>query len=594
MGMRKFLSIAVFVFLLFGAMPGPAVCEDDEIPKCSGVNRIEINDPAELKGEPNDLKRVTLEIFRTRDSNDNQIRKIEISMEVHSRYYARPPEVCAFIFTLQLTDTTGKTGIVQDVYATQSFPGNSVFTISDKNSDGSIIQSIEEANKIKLICANVQFVMGTFNTETEVFTKTDETEWSDKMVDFADTTQPPNPIDFRAENEYGCVKLSWKKAQKASGEMAVDHYLVYKNGTLLKKLESSTLNFKDCEVEQGKTYKYSVSAVSPWLVESPKAPLTFTYTPAAKVLPEKNSVEFGFIELDRVKPVKLRLTNYGDIEAQTLLEPSDDWITINPSNIKIEKSKRVEIEIGVDTVKLTPNRNYEGTIKITWGTTDFQIVSVTIQVKPDVTPPDITADLFTEVTNQLQYTVTGTVELGASVWVNNVKAQVDNDKFKAIVNLFPAPSATPIEVKASDKFNNTVKKNVGKIINILNSKVVLTIGSEKMIVNDKEIAIKPAPTIIGGKTLVPLRAVADAFGAAVNWDAPTKTATISLRDKTIQITLDKDIAIINGEAKPIGSKAINIGGKILVPFRFIAEALGAKVDYNAETKTITLSLEIRP
>lgn len=593
--MKRVLAVFATMLIVSATMPGRVICEDGETPSCGGVNRIEINDPAELKGEPNDLKRVTLEIFRSRDSEGKQVRKIKVEFSVHSRYEAKDDNILAIIMELKLLTTTGETIQTRNVFGfSGTLTGAAELYLSDLETKDSIISSIEEANKIKLVCANIMFTLGLFNTKTESITICDETEWSDKMVDFADTTQPPNPTDVKAENDIGCLKISWAKPQKSTLNMEIDHYRFYRDGQFLKKLDPSTTYFKDCDIEAGKTYKYSISAVSPWLVEGPKAPLTITYTPIAKIIPDKDTVDFGLIEAEKVKPVKVRLSNYGDIDADVKLEASDEWIVATPATLKIDKAKRTDIEISLDPNKVKPNMSYEGTVKITWGTNDFQMISVLARIKPDTTPPEITVDQFTEVTNQLQYTISGNVEPGASVWVNNIAATVEGDKFKATINLLPAPSSTNVEVKATDKYKNTAKINAGKIINILNSKVILIIGSEKMYVNDKEVAIKPAPTIVAGKTLVPLRAVADAFGASVNWDANTRTATIVLREKTIQITLDKDTAIVNGEVKAIGSKAVNIGGRVMVPFRFIAEALGAKVDYNAETKSITLVLVVRP
>lgn len=594
--MKRVLAAFVTLLIVFSAFPGGVICEDEDMPSCGGTNRIEINDPAELKGEPNDIKTVTLEVTRSRDADGKQIRKLTITATTHSRFEAVGDNVLGVIMLLQVIDSSGNSTTFQDIFSFSGVlsGGMGYIGISDKDSDKSIIEGIEAKNNTKLVCANIKFVLMIQDVNTRETKNCDETEWSDKMVDLADTTQPQNPTDLKAENEYGCIKISWAKPQKSSLNMEIDHYKFYKDGKFVKKLESTATYYKDCDIEAGGSYKYSICAVSPWLVEGPKAPINVTYTPVAKVLPDKDSIDFGFVETERLKPIKVKLTNYGDIDADVKLGPSDDWIVVNPSTLKIEKSKRTDIEISVDQSKVKPNASYEGTIKITWGTTDFQMISVVVRIKPDTTPPEITVDPITEVSNHLQYTITGIVEPGASVWVNNVTATIEGDKFKATINIIPAPSLTNVEVKAIDKNNNTIKKNIGKIVNILSSNVVLVIGSEKMTVNGKDVVIKPAPTIISGKTLVPLRAVADAFGASVNWDAASKTATIVLREKTIKITLDKDTAIINGEPKAIGSKAINLGGRVMVPFRFIAEALGAKVDYNAETKSITLILVVRP
>jgi hypothetical protein len=58
--------------------------------------------------------------------------------------------------------------------------------------------------------------------------------------------------------------------------------------------------------------------------------------------------------------------------------------------------------------------------------------------------------------------------------------------------------------------------------------VVLTIGSKIMKVKGKEKTIPVAPQIINGTTMLPLRAIAEAFGLNIGWDEKTKTVTIKL------------------------------------------------------------------
>lgn len=593
--MKKILSLIICLVMSIVIVPATMRADDDAPINCSGVNRIEVNDPAEKKGGPNDLKRVVLEVMRSRNSEGRQVRKTFILFSVHSRFEAKGDYGLAIIMELKLYTQDGKIFQTRDIFGLQGvLSGAMELYISDKDSANSIIESIETQNNIKLICANIKFTLALVDLVNETFETCDETEWSSDTVDFADTTQPLNPQDLKAENDVGCVKVTWKKPQAMSGEMQIENYRIYKDGKLIGTVPPNATIYKDCDVVAGTTYKYAVCGVSPWNIESPKSPLTYTYTPAPKIIPDKTEVDFGQIEIDKLKSQKIKLSNYGDMDAECKLESTDDWFTVTPASLKIEKTKRADIEIAINPDKVKPNTQYEGSIKVTWGSSDFLMISVGAYVKPDKTPPDFKINEITEVTNQLQYVITGTVEQGATVVVNNIPATVEGDKFKLTINLLPAPSITQVEIKATDRFGNSIKKNVGKIVNILNSKIILVIGSEKMTVNEKEVAIKPAPQIIGGKTLVPLRAVADAFGATVNWDANSKTASIILRDKTILITLDKDTAMINGAPAPIGSKAILLGGRVMVPFRFIAEALGAKVDYNNETRTITLSLEVRP
>ncbi len=87
------------------------------------------------------------------------------------------------------------------------------------------------------------------------------------------------------------------------------------------------------------------------------------------------------------------------------------------------------------------------------------------------------------------------------------------------------------------------------------------------------------PVILEQRTLVPIRAVAEALGAEVEWDHATKTATITLDGKVLTMTLGD---LIEGMDVP----AQGIDGRIMVPLRYVSEALGAYVMWFPQDKRI--------
>lgn len=112
----------------------------------------------------------------------------------------------------------------------------------------------------------------------------------------------------------------------------------------------------------------------------------------------------------------------------------------------------------------------------------------------------------------------------------------------------------------------------------------------RVIVNGSEL-INASPEIINGNTMVPVRAIFEALGARVDWDSNTKTAYGYSADGSIivEITIDSNIAYVNGKVKALAQSAVISGGRTLVPARFISEALGADVVWNANTKTVVIS-----
>lgn len=81
----------------------------------------------------------------------------------------------------------------------------------------------------------------------------------------------------------------------------------------------------------------------------------------------------------------------------------------------------------------------------------------------------------------------------------------------------------------------------------------------------------------GNRTLVPLRFIAETFGAEVDWDDATKTVTIKADDKEIKMVADELEYTINGESKYLDVPATITQDRTFVPIRMVSENLGKEV-----------------
>lgn len=89
------------------------------------------------------------------------------------------------------------------------------------------------------------------------------------------------------------------------------------------------------------------------------------------------------------------------------------------------------------------------------------------------------------------------------------------------------------------------------------------------------------PFVQNGRTLVPVRFIAESFGAAVTWESSTQTAVISTEIRTIRIRLYSMEMTVNGQSETLDVPAMATGGRIFVPVRALAEALGKEVFYDS-------------
>jgi hypothetical protein len=104
----------------------------------------------------------------------------------------------------------------------------------------------------------------------------------------------------------------------------------------------------------------------------------------------------------------------------------------------------------------------------------------------------------------------------------------------------------------------------------------------KFTVRGKEINFDVPPVIKEGRTLVPVRAIAESLGAIVNFNSTTNTVTITKDSKTIQIVLGQTKVYVNEQEVTLDVPAESISNRTFVPIRFIAQILGKTVDYDKD------------
>ena len=101
------------------------------------------------------------------------------------------------------------------------------------------------------------------------------------------------------------------------------------------------------------------------------------------------------------------------------------------------------------------------------------------------------------------------------------------------------------------------------------------------------------PIIVDSRTLVPVRAVFEALGFYVGWDPDTQTATLTSDSHVVVISIGSAIFTTNGEEMPpLDVYAQIIGGSTMLPIRAVLESVGYEVDWDDETNTVLITYEI--
>ena len=113
-----------------------------------------------------------------------------------------------------------------------------------------------------------------------------------------------------------------------------------------------------------------------------------------------------------------------------------------------------------------------------------------------------------------------------------------------------------------------------------------TAGAVDLYVDTNKIETDTPPAVVDGRTLVPVRAIFEAIGATVTWDATTSTATGIRGDVVVSIQINNTTAHVNGEPRTLDVPAQLINSRTMVPARFISESMGCDVTWYQDTETV--------
>jgi|GEM_PF-6984393 len=106
----------------------------------------------------------------------------------------------------------------------------------------------------------------------------------------------------------------------------------------------------------------------------------------------------------------------------------------------------------------------------------------------------------------------------------------------------------------------------------------------KVNLNDEYISFDQPPIM-----LVPLRAIFEAIGANVEWDGDTKTVTAVKGDTTIILQIGSNILIKNGENISLDVPAQIVNDRTMVSARAVAESFGATVEWDESSRTVLIT-----
>lgn len=169
----------------------------------------------------------------------------------------------------------------------------------------------------------------------------------------------------------------------------------------------------------------------------------------------------------------------------------------------------------------------------------------------------------------------------AKVSVDTTKDTVNNGK--ATLTVYSDQETTAdivVIVKAGNEaYYGTLEYTFGAEDPLADRTVVMTIDSTEYVVNNNIITGDAAPYVDSAwRTMVPIRALAEAFDAEVIWNQDDETVTINFDgDTQIVMTVGETTYTVDGNEASMDTEPVNAGDRVYVPIRFAAEGLGFSV-----------------
>jgi hypothetical protein len=380
---------------------------------------------------------------------------------------------------------------------------------------------------------------------------------------------------------------------------------IVSTGTYSYDVSTNTVEFNGLKATKGNPYvdytenpatlylSYTVNGVDLWFMDALKVtPAQLTVTPKDLVLYYNQSNMFSVKALDAHGAAIAGADVYGTNPYQTswFLTYQLGGITGSDGVVAFSYTPNYIGEIAIQSVALG----------LVFNTNPLLNTALIVQIVPapaDTTPPTVKitapADGSTVSTSTVTVTGSATDAVGVvGVYLNGASVTLMPDgSFNVPVTL--VEGANTITVTAFDKAGNkgtaTVTVTYTKPV-VKQTVVKVQIGSDIMTVNGKVVQLDAAPEIVNGRTFLPLRAISEALGATVDYIADTQGITVVLGTNTIGLQIGNTSAVVNGTVMTLDAPPYIKNSRTMVPLRVIAEGLGAQVEWDPALRVVTITL----
>lgn len=116
-------------------------------------------------------------------------------------------------------------------------------------------------------------------------------------------------------------------------------------------------------------------------------------------------------------------------------------------------------------------------------------------------------------------------------------------------------------------------------------------GVIKVVLNGVELSFDVPPQLINNRTMVPMRKIFEELDAAIEWNESTQTIAAKQADIVIIMQINNSILTVDGKEITLDVPPQLVGGRTLVPVRAVAESFDAEVKWDENTQTVMITKE---
>lgn len=140
-----------------------------------------------------------------------------------------------------------------------------------------------------------------------------------------------------------------------------------------------------------------------------------------------------------------------------------------------------------------------------------------------------------------------------------------------------------------NKFKKISSAVILSFVLVNNVSAAVSTKDIKIEIDGKNVVSDVAPFINNERTLVPIRVISENLGYNVNWDNQTRKVTVKNSDKTIELFIGKKSVSVNGVDNSIDVAPLIKNERTFVPLRFISESFENDVKWDKDTRTVRIN-----